>query len=174
MSADRIVSRLAVAASVLFVVALAATVTAVAWPRVAHALGIKPAPVPPAYSAGDKIDVPADWYDDADRTLVVFARASCGACQTAQPFLKALFEVVRPSGGVILSGSGREQVADAEYGRALGLPEVALKTTPAGLRVRATPTLVWVDRTGKILAAWEGVGPETKQAEIRAAILASR
>jgi thioredoxin-like negative regulator of GroEL len=37
---------------------------------------------------------------------------------------------------------------------------------PAGLRVRATPTLVLVNAQGQVLAAWEGVGPEKQQQQI--------
>ena len=36
---------------------------------------------------------------------------------------------------------------------------------PAGLRVRATPTLVLVNREGTILHAWEGVGPDRQAAD---------
>jgi len=49
--------------------------------------------------------------------------------------------------------------------------ETSIKMTPPGLRVQATPTVVLVDAAGKILAAWEGVGPEKQQAVIREKIL---
>jgi aminoglycoside/choline kinase family phosphotransferase len=51
----------------------------IAWPRVASAIGIKPTPPPtppPAYIAGQAIDVPAAWYSSSPRTLVLFARLS--------------------------------------------------------------------------------------------------
>jgi thioredoxin-related protein len=39
-----------------------------------------------------------------------------------------------------------------------------------GLRVRATPTLVLVDRQGRIVDAWEGAGKIDTRLAIRAAI----
>ena len=70
------------------------TTTYIAWPRVAAAIGIKPAPpppAPPAYVAGQGIDVPAAWYAVVAAARSSYSRAhSCGACQKAQPFLKTL------------------------------------------------------------------------------------
>ena len=78
------------AASIVLAVVLCTSLGVVFWPRVATALGVKPAPPPPAYAAGERVDVPAAWYARRPKTLIVFARASCGACQKAQPFLKTL------------------------------------------------------------------------------------
>ncbi len=50
-----------------------------------------------------------------------------------------------------------------QFARLMGVNDTGFKLVPAGLRVRATPTLVLVDRQGRILAAWEGVGPPEKQ-----------
>lgn len=151
------------------VLILLVTAMMVAWPRVTNALGMRHAPEP-AYKTGQTIDTPKEWYAGADHTLVVFARASCGACQTAEPFLKQLVADLAAKSAVVLGSTGKEPTQELDYGRALGLDEAAVKVVPAGLRVRATPTLVLVDRQGQVLAAWEGVGPEKKQDEIRQTI----
>ncbi len=171
---DRLISRVSVAASIGLAVTLSASVGAVVWPRVAVALGVKPTPPPPAYAAGDRVDVPASWYAKAPQTLIVFARANCGACQTAQPFLKSLAGTVTAGGGAVVVAGHRETPGeDAEYTRSLGLSDSAFVVFPKGLRVRVTPTLVLVDRTGLILHAWEAVGPPERQHEIATAVEAA-
>ena len=171
MKHDRLINKISVAASLVLAVTLCTTLGIVFWPRVASALGIRPAPPAGAYAVGDRIDVPASWYDRAPRTLVVFARASCGACQNAQPFLKALAATVTSHGGAVMIAGHRDTPKeDGEFAASLGLDEDAFATFPAGLRVRRTPTLVLVDRAGVILASWEGVGPVEQQREIAAAV----
>jgi len=167
---DRLVKELSLAASVALTVALVATALVVGWPRVAHALGIKPKAPAAAYIAGDRIDVPADWYRSSPRTLVLFARASCGACEKAQPFLKDLGARLSGRSAFVVAGGVETKDEDAMFARSLGAADPSIKTTPAGLRVRATPTLVLVDDRGIILDAWEGVGPEGKQKTIVEAI----
>jgi thiol-disulfide isomerase/thioredoxin len=171
-NADRLVAKTTGLTNAGLVLMLLVTAMTIAWPRATAALGMRPKPAPPAYAAGQAIDTPADWYDHADHTLVVFARASCGACQQAQPFLKQLVDELGSKSAVVLATPGQEPTAELGYGHALGLADAAVKTVPAGLRVRATPTLVLVNRQGQIIAAWEGVGPEKKQKEIKATLLA--
>ena len=89
LDTDRLVGKTASLTNAGLVLILLVTAMMVTWPRVTNALGMRHAP-DPAYRAGQTIDTPADWYASSSYTLVVFARASCGACQTAQPFLKQL------------------------------------------------------------------------------------
>jgi thioredoxin-related protein len=171
--ADRLISRTAIVANATLALVLGATLLTVAWPRVANAIGIRPQAAPPAYRAGDQIDVPADWYHASDRTLVLFARASCGACQQAHPFLQKLVASLKDRSMVVMASTLQERDDDLRYGRALGIDDPFNHVTPAGLRVRATPTLVLIDRGGRILGAWEGVGPPDRQIEIEKAITAN-
>ena len=70
----------------------------------------------------------------------------------------------------MVAGGSTTQGEDAAYARSLGTPDASIKTSPADLRVRSTPTLVLVNQRGEILKAWEGVGPPDKQAAIARAI----
>lgn len=174
MRSDRFLNRFSVTASIVLAVMLCTTLGVVFWPRVAAALGVKPAPPAAAYVAGDRVDVPAAWYTRHPKTLVVFARAACGACQNAQPLLKTLAaSVIAGGGGVTIAGHRESPADDASFARSLGVPEEAIVVFPAGLRVRVTPTLILVSRDGTILHAWEGVGPDAKQQSITAAIAAA-
>ena len=162
LQTERVVGKTASITNAGLVLILLVTAMMVAWPRVTNALGMRRGPLP-AYRAGQTIDTPAAWYSGAPYTLVVFARASCGACQTAQPFLKQLVTDLGSKSMVVLGTTGKEPKEELGYGQSLGLADASVRVVPAGLRVRATPTLVLVDRDGKILAAWEGVGPEKQQ-----------
>ena len=89
---DRLIKQLSILASVAFTVTLAVSLLVVAWPRVAHGLGINAQPPTEAYAAGEHVDVPADWYSSRPHTLILFGRASCGACDKAKPYLGQLAE----------------------------------------------------------------------------------
>jgi hypothetical protein len=174
-SSDRFVRKLSVAASVSLTLMLAATLVYIAWPRVAGALGMTsaPAPAPPVYTAGETIDAPAAWYSTAPYTLILFARKSCVACEKAQPFIKTLAASLQGRAAVVMAhpdGADSSEADDRDYAKSVGIAEAATFVTPAGLKVRATPTLVLVDRQGRVLHAWEGVGNAEKQAQITTAI----
>ena len=176
MRKNRFLDRFSVTASIVLAVTLCTSLGVVFWPRVTTALGVArgPAPSPPAYVTGDRVDVPAAWYSGHPKTLVVFARAACGACQNAQAFLKTLTaSVIAGGGGVAIAGHRESPADDASFARSLGVPEEAIVVFPAGLRVRVTPTVILVTREGTILHAWEGVGPDAKQQSIAAAIKAA-
>jgi thioredoxin-related protein len=153
---------------------LAATLGYIGWPRVAAAFGSKPTPRPPAYAAGDTVDVPAAWYSGTDTTLILFARASCTACQNAQPFLTRMVGAMTTRGDVVMAHPGETNEEDAQFAAGLGIKSDYVKAVPAGVRVRATPTVVIVNRQGRIIGAWEGVVKEENKAAILAAIGVTR
>jgi hypothetical protein len=167
---ERAVHRASVAASIGLVLMVAATAGYIGWPRVANALGLAPAAAKPAYNAGERFDGPAEWYERNGVTLVIFGRASCAACEKAQPFLKSLVERMRGRAGVVLAHPPGAEADDVAYARSIGVADDRIRTVDAGLRVHATPTLVLVDRTGAILDAWEGAGPPERQAAIVKAV----
>jgi peroxiredoxin len=163
---ERFVRRVSIATSIGLAVMLAATLGYIGWPRVAAAIGVKPAVAPPAYTAGEQADVPAAWYRDADTTLIVFARASCAACEKAQPFLTHLVGRMQGRGAAVMAHPPGADQADRQFARSLGVADDRIVVVTAGLKVRATPTVILVNRQGRILGAWEGVGKETQQATI--------
>ena len=170
--AEQLLNSASLGASLVLATLLAITLAFITWPRVANALGLEttPPPRPPAYAVGDVIDTPAAWHAAAPHTLVLFARASCGACEKAAPFLKGLVADLQSRAGVVLVGGPETFGEDAAFGKLVGIADTAMHPAPPGLRVRVTPTLVLVDASGKILHAWEGVGPEATQAAIASAI----
>jgi len=150
---------------------LGTTALVVAWPRLTTTLGVKSTPTRnAAYRTGQTVDVPASWYEASPYTLLVFARASCGACQQAQPFFKQLTSGLKGRASVLMVGSDLDRENDAAYGRAIGLKDASIQVAPDGLKVRVTPTVVLINKRGEILGAWEGVGPADQQDAIAKAI----
>jgi hypothetical protein len=169
---DRLVRRASVAVSAGLALMVVATAGYIAWPQIASKMGVRaaPAPAPAPYVAGQQVDVPAAWYADAPHTLILFARASCAACEKAQPFLKEIVGQMRSHGTVVMAHPDGFPADDKKFASGLGIADDHVKVTTAGLRVRATPTLVLVDRQGRIVDAWEGAGKIDTRLAIRAAI----
>jgi peroxiredoxin len=166
-------NRLSVAATISLVLMVVATAAYVGWPRVAGAMGIKPPAPQPAYAAGQTFDAPREWYSGAPRTLVIFARASCGACEKAQPFLKELVGTLGDNAAAVMAHPPGAPDDDAQFARSLGISDDHIVVVGNTLRVRSTPTIVLVDQSGTILHAWEGVGPPENHPKIAAAIKAA-
>jgi peroxiredoxin len=152
---------------------LAATLGYIGWPRVAAAFGTKATPRPPAYAIGDVVDVPAAWYSTTDTTLVLFARASCGACQKAQPFLTKIVGIMNSRGAAVMAHPSDKDVEDTQFAKSLGVKDDHIVAVPAGTKVHATPTVLLVNRQGKVVGAWEGVGKLETQTAILAAMNAA-
>ena len=170
VTSSRNIDRFSVAATLGLVLMVAATAVYIGWPRVANALGLKPPPPPPAYTSGQKIDVPTSWYDSSPKTLIIFGRASCVACEKAQPFLKGLVTRLNGRAAAVLAHPPGADADDTAFAKSLGITNDRIVVSVPGLRVRATPTLVLVNKNGTVLEAWEGAGPPEKQSSIVKAI----
>jgi len=169
-SSVRNIDRFSVAATLGLVLMVAATAGYIGWPRVANALGLKPPPPPPAYAAGQRVDVPAAWYDSSPKTLIIFGRSSCVACEKAQPFLKGLVTRLNGRAAAVFAHPHGDDAADTTFAKSLGITNDRIVVTGSGLRVNATPTILLVNKNGTVLEAWEGAGPPEKQSSILRAI----
>jgi hypothetical protein len=145
---------------------VAATAGYIAWPRVENVMGLEAAPAAPAYASGQRVDVPAAWYESSPKTLIIFGRASCAACEKAQPFLKGLVTRLNGRASAVLAHPPGGEAEDIAFARSLGVTDDRIVVVGGGLRVRATPTLVLVNRDGTVLEAWEGTGPPERQSSI--------
>lgn len=172
---NKLIGGLTTWTNVVLLVALALTIGLVVYPTLTGAGAETPAPPPPpAYEVGSVIDTPGDWHVGTPFTLVLFAQASCGACQRARPFLA---EVVAEFSGripVVFVSPGADDGQEAAFAGTLGLEPSAVRRAPAGLRARVTPTLVLVNREGTILHVWEGLPPANQPAILEAVKTAVR
>ena len=167
---ERAVGRASIAASVGLALMLVATLGYIGWPRLTAAMGLKPASRAPAYTVGETADVPAAWYSTTDITLVLFARASCGACEKAQPFLTKIVGLMNTRGAAWMAHPAATKVEDTSFAKGLGIAADHVGDVTQGSKVQATPTVLLVNRQGTIIGAWEGVGKIESQTAILAAI----
>ena len=169
-----LVHRLATWTNVVLIILFLVTVGLVLYPTMAGAVATSAPPAAPAYEAGSTIDTPAEWHEGSAFTLVLFAQAACGACQRARPFLKEIVDEFGADVPVVLVSPGADLGAENRFAESIGLPAATVRRAPSAVRARVTPTLVLVDRAGKVIQAWEGVPPD-RQASIRQTVsLATR
>ena len=116
------------------------------------------------------MDVPAAWYESSPKTLVIFGRASCVACEKAQPFLKGLVTRLNGRAAAVFAHPSGTDADDTAFAKSIGITSDRIMLVGTDLRVRATPTLVLVNQNGTVLAAWEGTGPPERQSDILKAI----
>jgi hypothetical protein len=160
MGVDETIRRVAVAAGVGSLLILAATAA------VLVIQGLRGAPTtPPAYEVGQQVDLPSDLYDGRAHTLVIFARSSCAVCQRVKPFLVDLTAEARGASAMrtVVLTSGRDRPEELEFAESIGVPEFDVENRPSGLRLHTVPTVLVVDRAGRILLALEGE-PQTDHA----------
>ena len=148
---DRVVARLAIGTALLAVGVVSSTAFVAWWQlRAAAASG--------SYVSGETIDVPSRLYARTDRTLIVFVRASCDVCQTEAPELRSVvhrLEALPESVPTAIVTGSIDTDADREFARSFKNAtheHIAFDT----LKVRTVPTMVLVDRRGRILFAQEG------------------
>jgi len=165
---DALWGRLATGVTIACALVLAGTLALFFSPALRARLGLG-APVGPAYVAGDRIDLPAELYGATPATLFIFARSTCSSCQRAQPVLAAAVHALRATPGVAirLVPTRAPDADELGYARAIGLREADVTpVTMAQLRLRVVPTVVLVDREGRIRFSVEGVLSETQEAEL--------
>jgi hypothetical protein len=127
-----------------------------------------------SYSEGDRIDLDPSSYSAADRTIFLFARSSCRACQASKSVMASLVDELRPqpSARVVLVTGLASQGENVEFGREIGIdPERMLEVDLRGLRLRYVPTVVVTDASGRIMMAREGLITESDRQDIVRAAL---
>ena len=147
---------------------VAGSVFALAVPGWRRALGLM-ASDGAVYGVGDRIDVPVDLYESAPVTLLLFTRSSCGTCQRAMPALATLATALRDRGTVRLTMVVAEgtQADERNYLHDIGLTDRHLAAVDfRTLRLQRVPTMVLVDRTGRVLYSLEGEPTAADQTEL--------
>jgi hypothetical protein len=116
-----------------------------------------------SYATGHTVDLAESVYGSAACTLIYFGRDSCDACQTAGPIVAGAAAPLVRDGlarlAIVVTGSVYES-SDAIVA-VFGAPDVAIVRLPVAeqqrLRLRAVPTLLAVNQSGRILLVREGL-----------------
>lgn len=139
-------------------ISLAITAIAIAYPAVKARLGYASPPVA-AYQIGTRVDLPSRIFDTAERTLIVFARSTCPACDHSRPALSAAtkcFSQPRTSDVALITTAPRAE-RELSFARDIGIPDTRVfALNVAALRLERVPTVIVVDRAGRIVFQYEG------------------
>ena len=164
---DALLGRVALLFAAACVSVVAATVLMFALPAVRDYLSGRPSSI--AYVEGDVIDLHRSTYGSNANTVFLFSRSSCAACQASKPVMTAIVaDLARlPDVHVVLVTGGGSPEEERVFAVELGIDSSDIHPIDlTGLRVRVVPTMVLVDRTGRILMAREGRLTETDRIDI--------
>ena len=164
---DAFVGRLAVLLGVAAVTVVAVTMAAIALPSVREHLLARRSPV--GYVEGDTIDLDPLMYRSSPRTIFLFSRFSCGACQASKPVMAGIVADLagRLDAQVILVTGEALPEDEHLFALEVGIElSRVVRTDLSRLRVRQVPTMVVTDRSGRMLIVREGVLTESDRVEV--------
>jgi hypothetical protein len=100
---------------------------------------------PPAYRAGDIVDLPSRYFEGHAASVVIVVKTGCPACERSSAFHTALREAAA-SAGLGVSTVVADEVAPSTLGR-----------------IHVAPSVLLLDRNGRVLEMKEGALPENEQ-----------
>ncbi len=173
MATEATIRKLAGWVIALCVVALGVTTAVVVSPAVRTMVGLGPAVPAPAYVVGEQVDVDPAIYGTSDRTVLLFARSTCGVCLRGVPFFAGVFAAGREQGtAVAMVTPSSDMATEGAFAEQMGLTRGQVHHAASGsIRLRAVPTLMVVDRNGTIQHVWIGHADAATQAEIQSVLI---
>lgn len=169
---DAFVRRLSTSVVAVCVLALTGTVALVMSPSLRARVGVGPASDPPAYAAGDRVDIDPAAYNSAPLSLVLFARSTCPACQRSSDFHKQVVAAGKLRGvPTVLVTPSTDVEAERVYAEGLGVDAAHIfQALPGSIKLRAVPALMLVGTSGLIQHVWFGAPDADTQTSILAAV----
>lgn len=172
MGTEETARRLLTTVIVVSVVVLAGTAALVWSPTLREMVGVGPTVEPPPYQSGDVVDVPASVYQSSNRTLLLFARSDCAACQRSESFHQSVIAAAAAADtAVALMSPTVDTASEVSYAARLGVPvDHVHAIAPGSIKLRTVPTLMLVDATGRIQHVWFGATDAAEEALILDAV----
>lgn len=169
---DAIISRAVTLVVVLSLAVFAGFAALTLSPALRQAVGLAPTPPPPAYAAGEVIDVDPSLYRGTPFTLLVMARSTCAACQKSQPAYAEFVQLAARAGiPARLATTERERAPEEMFAASMGIPADAVSFIDAThLRVTRVPLLFLIDSTGVIRHLWPSIPDDAQTADVRQAL----
>ncbi|HWI16489.1 MAG TPA: hypothetical protein VNT81_01990 [Vicinamibacterales bacterium] len=113
--------------------------------------------LPPTYANGDVMPaINGVDYSVSDKTLLVMVSSTCRYCTESMPFYSQLAKISQ-TGRFQIVMAGYESVESLKsYASAHGVVIDRIVSVPAEVRIGATPTLLLIDRSGRVASSWLG------------------
>jgi len=167
--------RLLTAVIVVSVVVLVKTAMLVLSPSLRTLVRVGPPADAPPYRTGDVVDVPPSVYQSSPRTLLLFARSDCAACQRSESFHQSAIAAATAAGTTVaLMSPIADPATEASYAARLGLADNHVHfIAPGSIKLRTVPTLMLVDAAGRIQHVWFDVADPATEAVILNALAGS-
>jgi hypothetical protein len=138
----------------------------VLWPRTATDMATSP----DAYVINETLPKPFPVdLSKADRTLLLILDSQCTYCTDSVPFYRELADrrVTRPNQARLVAVGFETAATLSSYLSKHGVHvDEVVHVTPDTFRVTGTPSLLLVDRRGRVKGFWKGVVPSNKRAEV--------
>lgn len=127
---------------------------------------------PPAPMVGAGLTLPGVDFASADRTLVMVLSTQCHFCSESGPFYQRLTAQAKRKGRTVVVAVLPQTVDEsARYLTGLGVTGAkVLQASLASVGTRGTPTLLLVDKSGKVRNTWMGRLPSARESEVLAAL----
>lgn len=123
---------------------------------------------------GVRVPTSSPIVDPTTLTAVVVVDSRCRFCVDSTPFYRRL-QAKSAEGSFRLAFSATEPPdTTISFLRDHGLAEAPLVTLPAEVRLRVTPTILLVDRSGSVLTAYEGRLSNRQEHQLTTLIAARR
>lgn len=131
--------------------------------------------VPPAQAVlrdaikpGTKISLPETDWSQSERHVVLVLQKGCHFCTESAPFYKRLIGALAKRTDVQLIAALPQSVGESrQYLDGLGVAVNDVKQAdPSSVGATGTPTLLLVDKAGKVTDVWVGKLPPEKEQEV--------
>jgi len=128
----------------------------------------------PGPSAGAQVSLQGVNWGDSTKSVVLALSDQCHFCSESAPFYQRLTTELAQRGDIKLIAVFPQQVGDSkQYLTKLGVPISDVRqATLDSLGVRGTPTLIIVDKNGKVQQSWVGRLSPDKESEVLSRIKA--
>ncbi len=150
---DSAIGRLALLVMCLLAAIALFSVAAIALPGIQQFVGIEHSR--PGYSVGETIDVPTNVYSGAQHTVMMFMRSSCTACIAAKPLFRTVATRATDPARVVIAVPNEPSAADLAFANDVGIGSTSVIPILQPVQLASVPTIIVVDRAGKILAIHE-------------------
>lgn len=116
---------------------------------------------------GNSIQLKGVDFQQRDKTLLIAISDTCHFCKESQPFYRLLAETSSSKGNLVAVLSMPQLDAD-KYVHTWISPSIQSVSAPLDvLGVHSTPTLLLVDRSGKVRNAWVGKLDDAQQKQVQ-------
>lgn len=156
-----IANKIAVTANVAMIVTCAVLVGAVVVARGPQLFRSAP---PAPYQIGDTFKEIAGQSQGKETVVLVF-RTNCVPCRDSAPFHRTLAKELAATQTRLVAVSSEPVDVTSQYLKQNDIGVAAVKSI-AQLRVRSTPTLLWLDDKGTIKDIWIGRLPPDRQEQV--------